>query len=119
MLLSRRPQKRAVRAKTNERKVAIQHTIALILSHAARHLQHVIMRRKVRSIVQVKAIVSTENKRSRAYLVAIVMLAIAFISATVLRSIFSSTDMYQGAYDKLNEKRNNVIALTTAATVAS
>jgi hypothetical protein len=77
------------------------------------------MRRKVRSIVQVKAIVSTENKRSRAYLVAIVMLAIAFISATVLRSIFSSTDMYRGAYDKLNEKRNNVIALTTAATVTS
>ncbi len=69
--------------------------------------------------MQVKAIVSTENKRSRAFLVAIVMLAIAFISATVLRSIFSSTDMYRGAYDKLNEKRNNVIALTTAATVTS
>ena len=60
-----------------------------------------------------------EGGRGKQMGFAAVLLIIAVISATLLNGIFSSDDTYSGAYQKLNEKRNNVIALTTVATGVS
>lgn len=60
-----------------------------------------------------------EGGRAKPAGFAVVLLIIAVLSATVLNGIFSSDDTYSAAYQKLNEKRNNVIALTTVATGVS
>lgn len=48
-----------------------------------------------------------------------VLVVIAVLSATVLSGILSSASTYRSAYEKLDEKRNNVMALTGAAVGAS
>lgn len=59
------------------------------------------------------------NRRAKATLFAVAMIVVALLSVIVLSPIASSPDTYKGAYAKLEEKRNNVISLTTAATAAS
>ncbi len=63
--------------------------------------------------------VTTPGARIKPVGLAGIMLVIAVLSATLLGAIFSSPDTYKSAYAKLNEKRNNVIALTVTATATS
>ncbi len=63
--------------------------------------------------------VTTPGARIKPIGLAGIMLVIAVLSATLLGAFFSSPDTYKGAYAKLQEKRDNVIALTATATATS
>lgn len=49
----------------------------------------------------------------------VAMIVISLSSATVLSGHFSSAETYSGAFQKLEEKRNTVLALTAASATAS
>jgi hypothetical protein len=57
--------------------------------------------------------------KTNAVTFAIAMMILAVLSATVLSGFFSSSATYQGAYQKLDEKRDNVMALTASSAGAA
>lgn len=62
---------------------------------------------------------SVADERTHALIVTAAMVIIALLSVTVLRGFFSSAETYTAAFEKLDEKRNTVIALTAASATAS
>lgn len=57
--------------------------------------------------------------RPQALVIAAALVVVAVFSATVLAGFFSSTETYRGAFQKLDDKRNTVLALTAASATAS
>lgn len=55
----------------------------------------------------------------KSLIISTAMVLIALLSATVLSSFFSSTSTYEGMFQKLDEKRTTVLALTAASATAS
>ena len=64
-------------------------------------------------------LLEVKRLRTNAVTFAIAMVILAVLSATVLAGFFSSSATYQGAYQKLDEKRDNVMALTASSAGAA